>query len=288
MKVVISGSTGQTGKALIRFFPDQGWKILPLTRASFRLSDEEFLASHFEGSDIVINLAGAPVMKRWTTAYKEEIYQSRILTTRKIALAIHQARKKPSLFISVSAVGIYDSDHEHTETSSNLGNDFLGSVCRDWEREALSVKDEVRTVVLRTGIILDNKEGALKTLEFPFRSGLGGTIGNGRQSMSWIHILDLMEIYKFIIDHVEVSGIVNATSPNPTTNQHFTKTFAKVLNQPAVLRIPEFSLKMVYGEGAQSLIKGQNVKPEKLLAAGFSFKFPTIEKALMNLYGHSL
>jgi uncharacterized protein (TIGR01777 family) len=285
MKVILGGSTGYTGTRLLRFFMGKGWTAVPLTRDSFRMNDDQFIESYVDGSDIIINLAGAPVIKRWTEAYKEEIYQSRISTTRKISQAIIRSDRKPSLFISASAIGIYDSFHEHTENSIYLSDDFLGKVCRDWEAEALAAYPATRVAVLRTGIILGNNGGALQSMETPFRTGLGGTIGNGNQQMSWIHIRDLEEIYMFIIEHPEISGIINAVSPNPVTNQQFTKTFAKVLNQPAILRIPEFVLKMIYGEGAQSIIKGQNVLPEKLLTHGFSFSFPTIEKALLNLYG---
>ena len=283
MKVIISGSTGFTGTRLIDFFRDRRWNFTPLSRKSFEMEDNEFLSRYIEGSDVVINLAGAPVIKRWTAAYKEEIYWSRVSTARKLSQAIIKAKQGPSVFISASAVGIYDSVHEQTEQVNYLSDDFLGKVCRDWETEVLAAKDSTRAIILRTGIVLANNGGAMKTLESPFKAGLGGTIGKGEQSMSWIHIRDLMEIYKFVVEHQEISGIINAVAPVPTTNEHFTKTFAKVLNKPATLRIPEFALKLKFGEGAQVLIKGQRVLPERLLMNGFNFAFPTIEKALLNL-----
>jgi uncharacterized protein (TIGR01777 family) len=160
----------------------------------------------------------------------------------------------------------------------------MGKVCRDWEHEVLEVAVSTRVVIFRTGVVLGEDGGALKTMHTPFKFGLGGIIGNGTQAFSWIHITDLLNAFVFAIENEKLTGIVNAVASNPTTNYHFTKTFGKVLNQPAIMRVPEFALKLVFGEGSQALTAGQNVLPEKLLKAGFAFGFPTIEKALMNLF----
>jgi uncharacterized protein len=284
MKISISGASGFIGKEIMRRFADEGWTFNVIDRGSFSLPDTEFSLRKIEGSDVVINLAGAPIVKRWTEDYKKEIYASRILTTRKIAQAITRLEAKPKLFISASAIGIYDPSGTHSESSTALATDFIGQVCRDWEEEARRADGFTRLVVLRTGLVLGTGGGTLKTMYTPFSMGLGAAIGNGSQPFSWIHLEDLFNVYKFIIAAENITGIVNAVAPEPTTNLHFTKIFGKVLNQPAVLRIPEFALKLMYGEGAGAVTSGQSVLPDKLLGSGFIFKFPTIEKALVDLY----
>ena len=284
MLVSISGSSGLIGRELIDTYKDKGWTFRILNRDSFRMPDNEFLETKIEGSDAIINLAGAPVLKRWSESYRKEIYNSRIETTRKIANAILQAKVKPKVFISTSAIGIYDTRGVHTEESTAFPDGFLGKVCRDWEAEALAAVGKTRVVLLRTGVVLSSKGGALKTAYGPFSFGLGGVIGKGDQPFSWIHIRDLMHIYQTILENENINGVVNAVAPNPTTNFHFTKTFGKVLNQMTLFKIPLFIMKAIYGDAASTLTEGQNVIPEKLLRNGFEFEFPTIESALLNLY----
>jgi len=284
MQISMSGATGFIGDMLKTRFIDRGWQVNVIDRQSLELEDKEFIDKKIEGSDVVINLAGAPILKRWNEGYKKEIYDSRINTTRKIATAIRNANRKPLVFISGSAIGIYNSTETHTEDSTHFGDDFMGTVCRDWEHEALEAAVSTRVVIFRTGVVIGRNGGALKTMYPPFKFGLGGIIGNGRQPFSWIHENDLIVAFLFAIENEKISGIVNAVAPNPTTNYHFTKTFGKVLTQPTIMRVPEFALKLIYGEGSQTLTSGQTVLPEKLLKAGFTFSYPTIEKALMNLY----
>jgi len=284
MNVTLSGSTGLIGRALIDTFSEKGWNIHPVPRDSFKLSDEEFLAHHIEGADVVISLTGATILKRWTNSYKKVIYESRVETTKKIVSAIKMAKVKPRLFISNSAIGIYDPVSVHDEESTSFADDFLGRLCRDWEAAAFSAKDLSRVVVLRTGIVLSRKGGAMKTMYTPFSLGLGGVIGTGDQFFSFIHIRDLMHVFSFVVEHENISGVVNAVAPNPTTNYHLTKIFGKVLVQGTFLKIPAVVLKARYGEAASTLITGQQVIPAKLLASGFAFEFPTIEKSLLDLY----
>jgi uncharacterized protein (TIGR01777 family) len=284
MEVTISGSSGFIGSAVLRKITSRGWTARIINRQSFEMPDDEFLEKKIEGADAVINLAGAPVIRRWTEEGKKEIVESRIATTRKIANAIGNAKVKPKVLISASATGIYDPVHEHTEESRELATGFLADLCRDWEKEAAAVAEITRVVVFRTGLVLGTGGGMLKRMETPFKVGLGAMIGNGKQAFSWIHLEDLVSAFVFAIEQEQVRGAVNAVAPYPTTNYHFTKTFGKVMMQPAFLRIPEFVLRMVYGEGAQTLTTGQKVLPRKLLQSGFSFLFPTVEKALVNLY----
>jgi uncharacterized protein len=284
MQISISGATGFIGSKLTRRFIEKGWTLRFIDRPSLELNDKEFLDNRIEGSGVVINLAGAPILKKWNENYKNEIYHSRIDTTHKIATAIRNAVVKPSLFISSSAIGIYDQTETHTEESTRFAGDFMAKVCMDWEQEALTVIDVTRVVIFRTGVVLDKSGGALDTMYKPFSYGMGGTIGNGKQHFSWISLEDLLNAFLYAIENKDLSGIVNAVALYPTTNRHFTETFGKVLNQPALLRIPKFGLKLAYGEGAQALISGQRVIPEKLLKSGFEFTYPTIEKALMAMY----
>jgi uncharacterized protein len=284
MQLSVSGSTGFIGRELIDTFRGTGWNFSIINRESFNMPDDEFREKNIEGADAVINLAGAPVLKRWTDKYKKEIHDSRIGTTRKIATAILNARVKPRVFISTSAIGIYDTVNVHDEESSGFSDDFLGKVCRDWEAEAMAACDQTRVVVVRTGVVLSSKGGVLKKAHGPFSFGFGGVIGDGRQAFSWIHIRDLMHVYQAILEKETISGIVNAVAPEPTTNFHFTKTLGKVLNQITVFKVPASALKLIYGEAAAILTEGQKVVPVKLLKSGFGFEFPTIEKALLNIY----
>jgi len=284
MQISMSGATGFIGEMLKKRFIEMGWSVNVIDKQSFELKDIEFLEKKIEGSNVVINLAGAPVMKRWNESYKNDIYHSRIDTTRKIATAIRNTSRKPFVFISGSAIGIYDSIETHTEESQCFADDFMGKVCRDWEHEALEATVSTRVVIFRTGVVLGRNGGALKKMYTPFKLGLGGIIGSGKQAFSWIHVTDLINAFLYTIENENLSGIVNAVAPEPTTNYHFTKTFGKILIQPTITMVPEFALKLIYGEGSRALTAGQNVLPEKLLKAGFIFRFPTIEKALLDLY----
>ncbi len=236
--------------------------------------------------DIVINLAGASIgRKRWTKKYKKLIYDSRIDTTRKIIHAIGLNDAKPELFISSSATGIYGSrEKEELNEKSSPGDDFLSKLCTDWEREALKAeKSGIRTVLLRSGIVLSNKGGALDKFIIPFKCFIGGHLGTGKQWISWIHIDDLISAINFIIMNQQISGVVNCTTKNPVTNKEFSKVLGDTLSRPSLFFIPARILRIVIGEFSESIISGQKVFPEKLIDQGFSFKFPDIKCALENL-----
>jgi uncharacterized protein (TIGR01777 family) len=283
MKIAISGPNGFIGSALIGKLVKNGHLVNFLTRESFEMPAEEFLAAKIEGVDAVINLAGAPLVRRWTPAWKEEIRNSRILTTRMLAEAIRNAAARPGLFISWSAIGIYDDIHRHSEASQDFATDFLGQVCRAWEAEAMAVSGLTRVNIIRCGVVIGDG-GMLDRLLPVFRIGAGGKIGSGDQPMSFIQIEDLVRIVLRMLEKPDMSGIYNATAPWPTTNYHFTETLGKVLNQPAFLTVPAFLLRWIYGEAAETLIHGQKVFPERLEQEGFTFNFPTIEKALLEVF----
>ncbi|MCX6278747.1 MAG: TIGR01777 family oxidoreductase [Bacteroidetes bacterium] len=284
MVIAVSGASGFIGKTLVRILQQKDWTVRIINRDSFSLPDHDFLIQKIEGADVVINLAGAPVAKKWTPDYMKEIIASRVTTARKISDAINLAERKPALLISTSAIGIYDSKETHAETSLSLANNFLAKVCMEWEREARRAEIKTRVVIFRLGMVLGNDGGALEKMQRLFRIGLGGKLGSGKQAVSFIHIHDLMNAFIFAIENENLRGIVNAVSPYPSNNAEFTDILGKVFNQPTWIAVPAFILKKLYGEGAQALLDGQKVIPEKLLNAGFKFNFPTIQNALVNLF----
>lgn len=285
MILALSGASGFIGQALIKKIREKGWNVRIINRDSLSMPDDVFLKEIIEGTDAVINLAGASVSMKWTPAYKQELIDSRVNTTRKIVSAINLARQKPAVFLSASAIGIYDSVHTHNEASTGYSDSFLAHVCKLWEQEALKAETSTRIIIFRLGVVLGSSGGALAKMYKPFSIGLGGKLGNGDQPVSFIHVDDLTEALFFSMENHAVSGIMNAVSPFASSNYEFSDKLGKVLGQPVWFTVPTFALKMIYGEGAQVLLDGQRVLPDKLLNAGFRFKYPTIQNALMQIYG---
>lgn len=278
--IAISGANGFVGTSLTNFFSSFGYKIVPLSRDI--LNNKSKLEEVLNSTDIVINLAGANIINRWSESYKKLLYSSRIDTTSKIVNAISNISNKPKLLISTSAVGIYDNKSIYDENGS-FSNDFLSNLCQDWEKEALKAKSEATKVtIFRFGIILGKDGGALQKMITPFKFGLGGTIGSGKQAFSFIHINDLLNAYKFVIEN-DYDGVFNLTAPTPTTNKGLTLALGKTLKRPTILPVPEFVLKLIFSEGARVLTDGQSAIPKKLLDLGFEFKFKTIEETIENL-----
>jgi len=282
MEIALTGATGFVGSHLANVFLEKNWKVTPILRDDLALSSKD-LAKKIDGSEVIINLAGANIVKRWTEDHKEELYNSRINTTIKLIETISQMSKKPQIFISTSAIGIYDDRGQYSESDYNFANDYLATVVKDWEEAALKAREiNIRTVIFRFGIVL-GKGGLLSKMLPSFKLGMGGTIGNGRQSFSWVHIEDLSRAYIFAIEQEGLEGIYNLVSPNAVTNKVLTKTLAKILHRPAVLPIPIWLLWLMFGEGAAAISSGQNIIPERLLKAGFQFRFETIEHALRDV-----
>lgn len=278
--IAISGANGFVGTSLTNFFSSFRYKIVPLSRDI--LNNKSKLEEVLNSADIVINLAGANIINRWSESYKKLLYSSRIDTTSKIVNAISNISNKPKLLISTSAVGIYDNKSIYDENGS-FSNDFLSNLCQDWEKEALKAKSEATKVaIFRFGIVMGKDGGALQKMITPFKFGLGGTIGSGKQSFSFIHINDLLNAYKFVIEN-DYDGVFNLTAPTPTTNKGLTLALGKTLKRPTILPVPEFVLKLIFSEGARVLTDGQSAIPKKLLDLGFEFKFKTIEETIENL-----
>ena len=283
MNVLISGSTGLVGKKLTAAFTAAGHSVTALNRPDF--SDiRGLLIPKVESSDAVIHLAGAPIVARWSEHYKKEIMSSRIDTTAALVKAIQTSVVKPSIFISTSAVGIYPDGQIFTEKDTQYDPGFLGKVCHAWEGEAFKATAVTNVAVFRLGIVLSKDGGALPKMLLPFRFGLGGKIASGKQGFSWIHIDDLINAYRFVVEK-KLSGVFNLTSPGMTDNAGFTTSLSRVLRRPALLPVPAFGLKLIYGEGATALTSGQKVAPERLLEAGFEFRYPELEAALKELVG---
>jgi len=293
-RVIITGATGLLGRRLLSCFE----KPVVLSRAADKTRKD--MSAHivvfpwqamtelppamaFQDCEAVFHLAGEPVASgRWTQAKKEAILNSRIQGTRNLVTALSVLDKKPRVLVSASAVGYYgDRADEVLDEASSPGSDFLANVCQQWEAEALRATDfGIRVVVLRTGIVLSDKGGALaRQLPF-FRLGLGGTLGIGKQWMPWIHIDDVVGLFLHAAHNDSVCGPMNATAPTPVTNAHFTRVLARVLSRPAFLPVPRIALKLAFGEFASVLFASQRVTPEIALKTGYTFKFPEIETAL--------
>lgn len=285
MKIAISGSSGFIGGELTCFFEKKGFEVVPLSRSLFDSASGNSLSAVLSGCSVVINLAGATINHRWTDEYKQLILDSRVHTTRKLVDAINQLERKPDLFISVSAVGIYPSEGKYTDESPEQATGFLSQVCRQWEAEARNVDSTVRLMIPRFGVVLDEKGGALPKMLLPFRLFAGGKMASGCQGFSWIHIDDLKNAFQFIIDHSELSGTINFTAPYPVTNAEFSVVAAHVLHRPHWLRLPGFVFRLLYGEGHVLMTGGQFVYPTLLQENGYSFRYPTLDRALQNLVG---
>jgi uncharacterized protein (TIGR01777 family) len=277
------------GTALVGHLKSEGYTVQKLVRRASRAADEiswdpqsgtvdlEALA----GVDAIIHLAGAGVGdKRWTKKYKSEILNSRLLGTTAIANAVNTV--KPSVFISASAIGWYgETGNRAVIETDRAGEDFLAVVCREWEGAADLVSD-VRTVKLRTGLVLDPTGGALGRMLPLFRFGLGGKLGNGKQWWSWITLHDHIRAITFALES-KIEGPVNVTSPNPVTNQEFTAGLARALHRPALFPAPSFALKIALGGFASEILGSKKVMPQALMDAGFNFDYPHIAPALSAL-----
>jgi hypothetical protein len=267
-------------------FKEKGWEVSALHTADFDLDDRAF-GEKLAGADVVIHLAGASVMQRWTEAYKKVLYASRVNTAKKIVSAMAKMEQKPELFVCTSAVGIYATSGRHDEEHAVYADDFLGRLARDWESAALKGEElGIRTIIFRYGIVLGHGGGILKEMLLPFKLGLGGTIGDGKQSFSWVHINDLMRAYLFSIRHPDMRGVYNLMTPNPTTNKGLSQALGSALHRPVWFAIPKLLLQLRFGsEAAEAISSGQYVTSVRLREAGFEFEFKTIEDAINNLYG---
>jgi uncharacterized protein len=291
MIVAMSGASGFIGSALARTLQAQGHELRSLVRRAPRSTSDiawdiergTIDAARLEGVDAVIHLAGESLVQRWTDNARRRIRESRVKGTTLLANAIAALSRRPRVMLSGSAMGIYGSrGDELLDEDSAVGDDFLASVCIDWERAtAPAIAAGIRVVELRTGLVLSRSGGMLSKLLLPFKLGVGGRVGSGRQWMSCIALEDYLELAKFCLANEAISGPANFVGPAPVTNKEFTKTLAGVLHRPALFPIPAAALELVMGEMAEdTLLASQRVLPKRALAAGFSFRYPTLATAL--------
>ncbi len=284
MIIAVSGAGGFIGKQLRLFFESKGNEVIAVSRMNENTPVNE-VVRQLSGVDVVINLAGAPVIGRWTKAYKKKLFDSRISTTRKIVEAIGLLDQKPQLLISASAIGIYSQEGEHTESNFHVADDYLGEICLAWESEAKKATPFTRVAITRFGIVLGKEGGALKRMLPLFKIGLGGKIASGRQGFSWIHVRDVVNAMHFIINNKNAAGEFNFTAPDVVDNNRFTNVLAGKLGKPAVFAVPSFALKLAFGEGSIAVAGGQFAKPQHLLEAGYKFDYPELSKALDDIIG---
>lgn len=287
MKVLLTGASGFIGSRLSKRLESAGHRVLPVSRrpgSGYDWSDKS-LALGVQEADAVIHLAGENLFaKRWSGAQKEILRSSRTEPTRKLAALI--AERKPACFISGSAVGYYGPGTAPVHEASPHGSDFLAEICVDWEAAAAAAGSAgVRTAVVRSGVVLGLGGGALSQMLPPFKLGLGGPLGSGKQWVSWVHIEDLISLFLFILENPKGSGVFNGTSPRPVTMKELAKSLGRALHRPAVFPVPGPILRLALGEVADILLTGQYVEPRRAAEAGFKFQFANIEQALTDIVG---
>jgi uncharacterized protein len=292
-RILVSGVSGPIGTALLPSLDTRGYEVVRLVRGS--ASGEKQIAWDPEkplspdavsGFDAVVHLAGESIMGRWTEAKKKSIRDSRVNGTRNLAQALAQAKLKPKVFVCGSAIGYYGSRADEVlKEASAPGAGFLPDVCRDWEAATRPAIDAgIRTAQIRTGIVLSPKGGALGAMLTPFKFGVGGRIGDGKQWMSWIDVQDMVGAIHHILKNDLLQGPVNMVAPKPVMNVEFTKTLASVLSRPAIFPVPKFAVKLGFGEMGETVLLGsQRVEPAQLVATGYPFRFRELRDSLVAL-----
>ncbi|WP_059172669.1 TIGR01777 family oxidoreductase [Bacillus sp. FJAT-27445] len=298
MKIAIAGGSGFLGSALAEDLLAKGHEVFILTRGKKESGRKELTyvqwlsegcrpEHQLAGVKAFINLAGESLNSgRWTPERKERLLTSRLSASNEAVRIMAAMKEKPKVHIAASAVGFYGTSEERTFTEENApGNDFLAELVKRWEEASIKAGDlGIRTVLCRFGIILDSEEGALPRISLPYKLFGGGTVGSGRQWVSWIHLDDAIGGILFAIENEGVSGPVNFTAPEPVSMKEFGKTVGKVLGRPHWLPVPGFALKLMLGEMSTLVLEGQRVMPKKILDAGYSFRHPVLEPALKNIY----
>ena len=300
MRVIVTGSTGLVGAALVRSLLADGHAITRLVRGetqTFKAPNSKAVlwdplkgsvdASELEGHDAAVHLAGEPIAEgRWTDERKRRILESRSVGTRVLADSLARLENKPAVLVSASAIGFYgDRGAEQLDESSVSGNNFVSEVARGWESATLPASEAgIRVVHLRIGVVLSASGGAVKKMLTPFKLGVGGKVGSGEQFMSWIVLDDLVGIIKYAIVNKNLNGPVNAVAPNPVSNAEFTKALGRTLGRPTIFPLPAFAARLVFGEMADELLLASTrVEPAKLKQSGYEFAYPKLEAGLKHV-----
>lgn len=303
MRIAITGSRGLIGTAVASYFKAKGHAITHVIhgdqkRSGAQSAQERFIAwdipthtidkSGLEGHDVVIHLAGANIAnQRWTTGYKKLIYASRVEGTTFLSETITSLNKPPRLLISASAVGLYGNIEPpgYVNELSNMGNGFIADICYNWERSLTNInKSSIRLINMRLGVVLSKKGGMLAKILPVFKLGLGGQIGTGKQMMSWIALEEIPSAIEHLIHTENMAGPINFVAPKAVTNAEFTAILAECLKRPAVFPVPAFAIRIFFGEmGEALLLSGADVRPERLITAGYSFRYPDLKTALQGM-----
>lgn len=300
MKFILIGGTGNIGRAIVKVILDKGYSFSNISRnpskskrilpegklhLNFSSNNQDELKQAFHDSDAVINLAGTSIAaQKWTSDFKKEVYDSRIQTTKKVVEILNLLPEKGKVLISTSATGIYGNrGDEILNEHSELGNDFLANLCKDWETTSRNVPPGIRVINPRVGVVLDKSEGALPKMVTPFKFFIGGHLGKGNQWMPWIHIKDLANLYIYLAENSSISGPINAVAPSSVQMKEFAKILGQTMKRPALFPVPEFALKILLGESASMVTNSQRVDAGLLLKNNFIFIFPELEQAFRNL-----
>jgi len=284
LKIKITGISGYLGQLISSELTRNGHQVTGIER-KLLYGKVDNLKKEIAGTDIIINLAGAPILQRWTKKNKQIIYDSRIKTTQKLVQAINElsAETQPKKFISASAVGIYQSGVAHDETSIQFESNFAGKVVQDWENASSHLSATVQKVIFRIGLVLGKEAQTIKNLWLPFKLGLGATIGNGKQPFPFVHEKDVARAFCWAVEKYPENDIFNLTAPKKITNKIFTKELGRQMHRPAFLFIPGFILKIIFGEAAVLLTTSPEVSAQKITHAGFKFRYPDISAALKEI-----
>ncbi len=289
-RILVSGVSGPIGAALLPSLRTNGCSVIRLVRGPAKAEDQiswdpgvPLSPQVVSGFDAVIHLAGESIFGRWTEAKKSKIRDSRVVGTFNLSSALGQADDKPRVFVCGSAIGYYGNrGDESLREESAPGAGFLSEVCQDWEEATTpAVRSDIRTVHIRTGVVLSPKGGALAAMLPPFKLGLGGRIGDGQQWMSWIDVRDMVGAIHHILKNDLIQGPVNLVSPRPVRNAEFARTLASVLSRPAIFPLPAFAVKLVFGQmGEEVLLGSQKVEASKLISSGYPFRFRELRASL--------
>jgi uncharacterized protein len=302
MRVFITGGTGFIGRTLVHRLAHDGYRVTAWVRDVEKArallgpgtdllptgAPDSVLVETLCGVDAVINLAGAPLLgTRWTATRKEALRSSRVDLTRRLVEALRRATPRPSVLLSASAVGVYgDAGAQILAEESPPGSDFLARLCQDWESEAQTALElGIRVAVMRMGVVLGRGGGALGKMLLPFRMGLGGPIGSGRQFVAWIHLQDLVELFLAAIRDDRFAGAVNVTAPEPVPFRRFAAAIGRALRRPAFLPVPSLVVRMLFGQASAVLLTGQRAVPGRAESLGFRFRFENVEQAVQDLLG---
>ena len=297
MRIVLAGGTGFLGRAVRGRLQRDGHDVTVLTRRPDAADPDQRAwtpdgmvgpwAAEVQGADAIVNLAGEGIGdRRWNAARKKALVDSRVLATRSLVAALRQAASPPAVLINASGIGYYgDRGDEVVTEATRHGDDFLAHLCLDWEREAEQASATARVVIVRSALALHPDGGALAQMLTPFRFGVGGPVGSGRQYMAWIHLDDWVSLVVWLLTKGEARGAFNAVAPTPVTNRAFSHALGRALHRPSFMPVPAFALRVLFGELADSLLTGQRAIPARALELGFTFRFPELEPALNQLLG---